>query len=180
MLFPPFIDINEMKNQEIDRHHDNHYQYRCKQFTRAYPKEEIQQTDLKQVINQMTKTKANRIMRGWLGTKGKESSQEVVADKSYSITSRKGDIGIRNQQDQAIYAVMNGRRYSTDNSKTNKLPELIPPIRMLLKYSLTYSDHRTTLLPHYRADDVLPLYKSCQYTVRQLLWIIKQPRQQTR
>lgn len=126
MLFPPFIDINEMKNQEIDRHHDNHYQYRCKQFTRAYPKEEIQQTDLKQVINQMTKTKANRIMRGWLGTKGKESSQEVVADKSHSITSRKGDIGIRNQQDQAIYAVMNGRRYSADNSKTDKLPELIP------------------------------------------------------
>ncbi|KDS47398.1 hypothetical protein M089_0083 [Bacteroides ovatus str. 3725 D9 iii] len=42
MLFPPFIDINEMKNQEIDRHHDNHYQYRCKQFTRPYPEEEIQ------------------------------------------------------------------------------------------------------------------------------------------
>ena len=100
MLFPPFIDINEMKNQEIDRHHDNHYQYRCKQFTRPYPEEEI--------INQMTKTKADRIMRGWLGTKGEESSQEVVADKSYSITGRKGDIGIRNQQDQAIYAVMNG------------------------------------------------------------------------
>ena len=49
----------------------------------------------------MTKTKADRIMRGWFGTKGEESSQEVVADKSYSITSRKGDIGIRNQQDQA-------------------------------------------------------------------------------
>lgn len=108
MLFPPFIDINEMKNQEIDRHHDNHYQYRCKQFTRAYPKEEIQQTNLKQVINQMTKTKADRIMRGWFGTKGEESSQEVVADKSHSITGRKGDIGIRNQQDQAIYAVVNG------------------------------------------------------------------------
>ena len=49
----------------------------------------------------MTKTKADRIMRGWSGTKGEESSQEVVADKSYSITGRKGDIGIRNQQDQA-------------------------------------------------------------------------------
>lgn len=108
MLFPPFIDINEMKNQEIDRHHDNHYQYRCKQLTRPYPEEEIQQTDLKQVINQMTKTKTDRIMRGWFGTKGEESSQEVVADKSYSVTSRKGDIGIRNQQDQAVYAVMNG------------------------------------------------------------------------
>ena len=56
----------------------------------------------------MTKTKADRIMRGWSGTKGEESSQEVVADKSYSITSRKEDIGIRNQQDQAIYAVVNG------------------------------------------------------------------------
>ena len=107
MLFPPFIDINEMKNQVIDRHHDNHYQYRCKQFTRPYPEEKIQQTDLKQVIDQMTKAKANCIMRGGLGTKGEESSQEVIADKSYSITSRKGDIGIRNQQDQAIYAVMN-------------------------------------------------------------------------
>ena len=50
----------------------------------------------------MTKTKADRIMRGWFGTKGEESSQEVVADKSYSIAGRKGDIGIRNQQDQAI------------------------------------------------------------------------------
>ena len=56
----------------------------------------------------MTKTKADRIMRGWSGTKGEESSQEVVADKSYSISGRKGDIGIRNQQDQALYAVMNG------------------------------------------------------------------------
>ena len=52
----------------------------------------------------MTKTKADRIMRGWFGTKGEESSQEVVADKSYSIAGRKGDIGIRNQQDQAIMA----------------------------------------------------------------------------
>ena len=56
----------------------------------------------------MTKTKADRIMRGWFGTKGEESSQEVVADKSYSIAGRKGDIGIRDQQDQAIYAVVNG------------------------------------------------------------------------
>ena len=56
----------------------------------------------------MAKTKADRIMRGWLGTKGKESSQEVVTDKSYGITCRKGDVGIRNQQDQAVYAIMNG------------------------------------------------------------------------
>ena len=56
----------------------------------------------------MTKTKADRIMRGWSGTKGEESSQEVVADKSYSITGRNGDFGIRNEQDQALYAVMNG------------------------------------------------------------------------
>ena len=50
----------------------------------------------------MTKTKADRIMRGWFGTKGEESSREVVADKSYSLTSRKEILGIRNQQDQAI------------------------------------------------------------------------------
>ncbi len=107
-LFSPFVDINEMKNQEIDRYHNYHHQYRRQKFACPYPKEEIQQTNLKQIITQMTKAKADRIMRGWSGTKGEESSQEVVADKSYSITSRKGDIGIRNQQDQAIYAVMNG------------------------------------------------------------------------
>ena len=67
----------------------------------------------------MTKTKADRIMRGWFGTKGEESSQEVVADKSYSITSRKGDIGIRNQQDQAIYAVMNVDIVPTTPKRTN-------------------------------------------------------------
>lgn len=87
-----------MKNQEIDRHYNNHYQYRCKQFNHPYPEKEIQQADLKQVIDQMTKSKANRIMRGWFGTKGEESSQEVVTDKSYSVPSRKGDIGVRNQQ----------------------------------------------------------------------------------
>ena len=168
-LLSPFVDVDEMKNQEIDRYHNDHYQYRCQQFTRPYPKEEVQQTDFKQVINQMAKTKADRIMRGWLGTKSEESSQKVVTDKSHCITCRKGDVGIRNQQDQAIYAIMNGRRYCADNSKTDELPELIPPVRMLVEYSLTYSDHRTTLLPRYRAGDVLLLYRFYQYTVRQLL-----------
>lgn len=53
----------------------------------------------------MTKPKPIALCEDGLERKVKESSQEVVADKSYSITGRKGDIGIRNQQDQAIYAV---------------------------------------------------------------------------
>jgi len=128
----------------------------------------------------MAEAKANRIMRRWLRAKSEKSSQEVVTDKSHCITSSEGDIGICDQQYQTIYTVMNSRRHRADNSKTDKLPELIPPLRMLVEYSLTYSYHRTILPPRYRADDVLLLYKFYQYTARQLQWIIKQLRQQTR
>ena len=41
----------------------------------------------------MTKTKADRIMRGWFGTKGEESSQEVVADKDIYLWSSAGKSG---------------------------------------------------------------------------------------
>ena len=59
--------------------------------------EEIQQTNLKQIINQMTKAKPNRIARRGLGTKSKKGSQEIIANKSDGITCRKRDIGVCNQ-----------------------------------------------------------------------------------
>ena len=53
-----------MENQEINRHHYNHNQYRCQKLTCPHPKEKIQQTNLKQIINKVTKAKTNSIMRG--------------------------------------------------------------------------------------------------------------------
>ena len=50
VLFPPFIDINEMKNQEIDGNDYDKHQYRSEKLAESDPQEKVQQTYLKQII----------------------------------------------------------------------------------------------------------------------------------
>ena len=58
--------------------------------------------------------------------------RKIVTDKSDRITCRKRKRRISTTNStQTIYAIVNRRRYRTDDAKTHKLPEFLLPVRVL-------------------------------------------------
>ena len=76
-------------------------------------------------VDGMAAGEAEEASERWLGAEREVAGQEEVADEADQIACDVSRIGADPQQQQAVDAVVDGRRQSTVQGKTYELPKLV-------------------------------------------------------
>jgi len=107
--------------EEIDGYRDAEDAERCEDAVHANPEEEVKESQLEEIVENMGACKSGSVARVGMFTEGEMGREVVIGEEADDIAEGEGDVDIDEVLQQPVNSVVDGNGQHTNDSEAEDL-----------------------------------------------------------